>query len=88
MFVVATLRVVKVEPAFDTTVSAPMPNTPGAVVALPGGFQNATLFLAKSGWSALSNPEGPTNAGIARLAISVQKMVTLSAAGDAGALAL
>jgi hypothetical protein len=60
----------------------------GAVVLFPAGLQYAILLRAKSGWSALSKPEGPTKDGIARLAISVQKMVTLSAAGDAGALAL
>jgi hypothetical protein len=84
MLVVATFLAVKVVPPFEATVKAPMPKLAGTVVALPAGFQNAILLRAKSGCSAVSRPEGPTNAGIALLAISRQKMVTLSAGGAVG----
>jgi len=59
----------------------------GAVAVFPAGLQYAILLRAKKGCKGLSNPEGPTNAGMARLATSVQNIVMLSAAGDAGALA-
>jgi hypothetical protein len=80
IFVVATFLAV----AVPTAVGALHPSTPGAVVALPGGFHLETFWRHTAGCSVASIPDGPTIPNICLLANDLQNNLTFPDVGVTG----